>query len=124
VPTPQNVLLTDGIVVASGGVGVLAAADPLGRLLGVDRRVAWPAGIAFVLYGAGLSYRILRYGPSRPLLAGIATLNTTWVVASLALLAGAHERFNSPARAVISIVAAIVAAFAVMQWYLWARTDR
>jgi hypothetical protein len=117
----QTALLSDGLVVAASGITLLAAARPVARVLGLGRRALRPAGLGFILYGLGLTYRVLRHGPSRPLLAGIATLNTGWVGASLLALVAARTRLSRPARALISLTAAIVAAFAGVQWWLWGR---
>jgi CHASE2 domain-containing sensor protein len=107
-----------------GGIGLLLAGNPIARFLGVES-----AGFLAMLGGVVMVYAlVLLRGTARPSIRAlgltVALLNTAWVVVSVALLLGGWLPLTAGGKWAIAITAAIVATFALVQFYALRRTAR
>ena len=109
----------------AGGIGLLLAGNPITRFLGVES-----AGFLAILGGVVMVYALLLLrGTARPssiraLGLTVALLNTAWVIGSVALLLGGWLPLTTGGKWAVAIVAAIVATFALVQFYALRRVAR
>ena len=103
--------------VASGALGLLslAAAPPLGALLGVPAALLYPVGAGLLVWAAGLGLAAARPAVSRPVVRGVIALNALWVAASAAAILAGWLPLTAPGTAFVAAQAVAVAAFADLQ---------
>jgi hypothetical protein len=117
---PLAVLRADGVVVAAGGLVLLAGAAPLAEFFGAGGWTLYAAlGILFIVYGVSLVWHTLRRPVEPALLLAIALLNTVWVLASVVMLLLDTPDVSSGGRWVIALAAVVVAGFAAVQFAAW-----
>ncbi|MFI2214711.1 hypothetical protein [Streptomyces sp. NPDC020141] len=118
----RRFLALDAVVTGVNGIAYLAAAGPLGRLLGVDESVLLIVGAFIAVYGAAVGLLAARPRPAALAVKAVVDVNLVYAVLSLFALALWLD--PTVAGAVwIPLQAAVVAGFALLQFAaLGART--
>jgi hypothetical protein len=111
----RRFLALDALVTGANAVVYLAASGPVGRLLGVDRGALLGIGAFLVVYAVGVGAVAARREPPALAVKAIIDANLGWVVLSLVSLALWWEP-STVGTVWIPLQAAVVAAFAVVQW--------
>jgi hypothetical protein len=113
----RRALQSDAILSAASGSGLLLAAEPVARLLGLG--ISWPIallGADLLLFGAWVGYEAwqpeLRVRRARLILA----LDIAWVVASALVLALDLWAFTVAGKWAVAAVADVVALVALAQY--------
>ncbi len=111
-------LQADGAVVGLSGIVLMVGAGPIASFLGVNvPLVLIVMGVIFVLYGAAVLWAVTRQAMARQVGYAVASLNTIWVLVSVAILLTDWIPLSTQGQWVVTIVAVIVAAFAAVQFY-------
>ena len=101
---------------ALSGIVMIAAAAPLGALMGIAAPYLLPAaGAVLILYSGTLWWNARRPEVSRAEARIAAALDVAWVVLSAVLLLVAPSLLAPAGRWLVAAVALCVAAFAVLQ---------
>ena len=74
-------------------------------------------GVIFVLYGTAVLWAATRQAMARQVGYAVASLNTVWVLVSVAILLTDWVPLSTQGQWAVAIVAVIVAAFAAVQFY-------
>ncbi len=82
----KRILLIDAVVTAAMGLGLLAAADSLARLFGLQAALLQGAGAVLVPFAALLAWAASQRAPSRRLVLTLIIGNVLWVIDSVLLL--------------------------------------
>ncbi|MFD5265043.1 hypothetical protein [Streptomyces sp. NPDC058335] len=110
----RRFLALDAAVTGANGVAYLAAAGPLGRLLGVDSALLLELGLILTVYAAAVGLLASRARPAALPVKAVVEINLAWSALSLVALA----LWLSPTAtgAVWTVLQAVtVAGFAVLQ---------
>ncbi|MET3986861.1 hypothetical protein [Streptomyces sp. PvR034] len=117
----RGLLALDAVVTGGNGLAYALFAAPIGRLLGVDRTPLLVLGVLLAGYGAAVGLLAARTRPAPALVMAVIEINCAWVALSLLSLV----LWFTPTTAGLVWIpaqAAVVAAFAALQWA--ARTSR
>ena len=107
------------------GAALVAAAAPLGRLMGVSVTMVLPiVGVMLVLYAGTLWWSARRPAMNRAEARVAIAMDIAWVVASAALLLIAPGLLAPAGRWIVALVALCVAGFAILQALGLRRLDR
>ncbi|WP_445398654.1 hypothetical protein ACSMX9_29505 [Streptomyces sp. LE64] len=83
----RRFLALDAVVTGANGLAYLAAAGPLGRLLGVDPGLLTGLGAFLALYGLGVGALARRREPWRTGVRAVVEVNAAWTLLSAVALA-------------------------------------
>ncbi|MFD7026781.1 hypothetical protein ACFWAR_01950 [Streptomyces sp. NPDC059917] len=111
----RRYLALDAVVTGSNGLAYALLAGPLARLLGVERTPLLVLGVLLAGYGAAVGLLAARARPAPALVMAVIEINCAWVVLSLLSLALWWEP-TVAGTVWIPAQAAVVAAFAFLQW--------
>lgn len=111
----RRFLALDAVVTGGNGLAYLAAAGPLGELLGVGRGLLLALGAFLTAYAAGVAWLASR--PQPPVLGVKAVVEANLLWAALSVVALAIRLEPSTAGTVWTLLqAGTVAGFAALQW--------
>ncbi|WP_330333511.1 hypothetical protein OHS33_29860 [Streptomyces sp. NBC_00536] len=111
----RPLLALDAVVTGANGLAYALLAGPLGRLLGVGRTPLLVLGVMLAGYGAAVGALAARRQPAAALVMAVIEINCAWVALSLLSLFLWFEP-TTAGLVWIPAQAAVVAAFAVLQW--------
>ena len=112
----RNVLVADGVVTGATALLLAVAAGPLGDLFDLPVTLLRVAGLALIPSGALVLGLGVRGTTSRPLVRLLIAANLAWVVASVGLLLSGWVDPSGIGIAFTLLQAAVVAAFADLQY--------
>ncbi|MFF0434170.1 hypothetical protein ACFYU9_18315 [Streptomyces sp. NPDC004327] len=111
----RRFLALDAVVTGGNGLAYLAAAGPLGELLGVDRGLLLELGVFLTAYAAGVAWLASR--PQPPVLGVRLVVDANLLWAVLSVVALVDWLAPTTAGAVWTLFQAVtVAGFAGLQW--------
>lgn len=116
----RRLLVVDFFISAVSGVLLFAAADLIGRWLGLPAPLLRYAGFSLLPFAALVIYFAKRDVLSRTGVLTIIAINAIWVVASVALLVVGRVEPSPLGYAVVVVQAIAIAALAELE-YMWLR---
>ncbi|MFF7177851.1 hypothetical protein [Streptomyces sp. NPDC008121] len=111
----RRFLALDAAVTGGNGLAYLAASGPLGELLGVGSGLLLELGLLLTAFAAGVAWLATRPRPAALGVRLVVDVNALWAVLSLVALVAWLEP-TTAGLVWIPAQAAVVAAFAVLQW--------
>lgn len=115
--TPRHILLVNASSTAVSAVAMLAARSILAPLFGLSTPLPLDlVAIGFLIYAGALVGAARREPVSPRALMAFAILDGIWVAGSALLLLVAWTELAPIARALVTIVALVVEAFAILQY--------
>ena len=111
----RTVLQLDAIVTGANGIAYLVLAGPLADLFGVPESFLRGVGVFLTLFAAAVWATASRATIKRALAASLAIANATWVVASVAAVAGDLHGLSTEGAVWTTAQAVVVAGFAALQ---------
>jgi hypothetical protein len=108
-------LLLDAAVTGANGLAYLAAAGPLGELLGIEAGTLRATGAFLVAFAAAVWLVAARAQPRPAAVAAVIAANVVWVIDSVAVIAFGWGSPSTAGIVWIALQADVVALFAALQ---------